>query len=76
MTFPWDGFPAGLFRGFFFTNPPFFRVLNLVTPALAGARIVIQSGERLKQQTWERLGRERDQPRWSSGRYRRPCSPS
>src|SRR5229473_6858994 len=22
MTFPWNGFPAGLFRGFFFTPPP------------------------------------------------------
>src|SRR2546428_12541193 len=22
MAFPWNGFPAGLFRGFFFTPPP------------------------------------------------------
>src|SRR3989442_10937388 len=54
MTFPWNGFPAGLFRGFFFTNPPFFRVLSPVAPAWAGAGIVIQSEERLKQQTRKR----------------------
>src|SRR3989442_1118852 len=74
MTFPWNVFPAGLFRGFFFTNPPFFRVLSPVAPAYAAAWVVIQSRGRLKQQTRKRLCRERDQPRSSSGRYRPRCA--